>query len=452
MNRDLSRTRAGVLGLARSGVAAARLLAAKGATVQGIDRRSATELGASAAALQAAGIPLVAQSEARLEQLDLLVVSPGVPMALPEIQQAREAGVEVVGEVELASWFLPTRRLIGVTGTNGKSTTTALAACLLETAGRRTFAGGNLGTPLAEAALLDEPNDDVVCELSSFQLEGIAGFRPDVAVITNLSPDHIDRYPDMQAYADAKARIFMNQRSSDALVINRDAPEVVELAREARSRIITFGFGAAEGDGARASGERIEVRLDGASETYLLRNRALRGDHNAANAMAAILAARLAGVDAADVQRGLDRFPGLPHRMESAGTVAGVEWVNDSKATNVESALVALRAFPANVWLIAGGHGKGAPYAPLVEASKGRVKGVLTIGEDAPRLEEAWRDACEVIPCGEMAVAVREAAARAQPGDVVLLSPACASFDQFSNFEERGERFKALVRALGGEG
>jgi UDP-N-acetylmuramoylalanine--D-glutamate ligase len=452
MTRDLTKTRAGVVGLGKSGVAAARLLAAKGARVVAVDRRPAEELGEPVAALASLGVRLAVGAPRAdvYRDCDLLVVSPGVPLVLPEIEGAERAGVEVVGEVELASWFLPEGSvLLGITGTNGKSTTTALVGCLCETAGFATFTGGNLGRPLSEAPLEGEPFRYVVCELSSFQLEGIRRLRPRVAVVTNLTADHVDRYPSHAAYGHAKRRIFMNQTPDDFAIVNRkEHGGTVSLAAEVESQVHSFGFGSY--GSARAIEQEICVSLGKGEERYRVRSRVLRGAHNVENAMAAILLARLGGVPADRIQAGLDAFPGLAHRIELAGVVLGVEYVNDSKATNVDSTVVGLNAFSAGVWLIAGGRGKGASYTPMADASRGRVKGVLTIGEDAQAIASAYQGVVEVIPCGDLGSAVRESAARARAGDVVLLSPACASYDQFKNFEDRGEQFKALVKALSG--
>jgi UDP-N-acetylmuramoylalanine--D-glutamate ligase len=451
MSPSLRHKRALVVGLAKSGLAAARLLTREGARVTAADRRSASELGPAAEELARLGAALALgpHDPAIFTSAELIVVSPGVPMGIAPLQAAMAAGVQVVAEVELAGWFL-SGALIGVTGTNGKSTVTALTGCLCQTAGLRTFAGGNLGRPLSEAALSGEACEAIVCELSSFQLEGIGSLHPRSACVTNLTPDHIDRYPDMGAYAAAKRRIFTNQTAGDAAVVNASDPETLRMAQGAKSRLYTFGFGERAERGARWDGRAMLVSVEGSRERYEVRNRALRGAHNLENAMASVLLARTAGVPAEKIQAGLDAYPGLAHRIESAGAVGGVEYINDSKATNVDSTLVALKAFERGVWLIAGGRGKGAPYAPMVELSKGRVKGVLAIGEDAARIGEAYRGAVEVIDCGDLAGAVGEAHRRAVPGDVVLLSPACASYDQFKNFEERGERFKALVRALPG--
>ena len=447
---DLKNKRVLVVGLARSGVGAACLAVRHGATVVAADQRAEKDLGEAARTLQALGVKLVCgpHDPKVFNDCELMVVSPGVPLALPEIERARQAGVKVIGEVELASRFL-TAPLIGITGTNGKSTTTALAGCLCEKAGHRTFAGGNLGRPLSDAAMaMPAANwEYIVCELSSFQLEGIDTLRPRVACVTNLTPDHIDRYRSHQAYGAAKKRIFMNQTAQDLGVVNaRDSATVAMLQGE-RCRAYSFGFGKPAPRAARWDGKAIHLDVGQGPESYLLRNKALRGDHNADNAMLAVLAVRLAGVAADKIQQGLDAFPGLAHRIESAGVVNGVEYINDSKGTNVDSTIVALKAFK-NIWLIAGGRGKGAPYEPMVQAGVGRVKCVLTIGEDAPKVHAAYQGRALVIDCGDLARAVKTAQEYASPGDVVLLSPACASYDQFKNFEERGERFKSLVQAL----
>ncbi len=448
---DLKNKRVLVVGLAKSGVGAACLAVRHGAQVTATDKRGEKDLGEAAKTLQQLGVRLVCgpHDPKVFKGCDLMVVSPGVPLALPEIQEARKAGVHVVGEVELASRFL-TAPLIGITGTNGKSTTTALCGCLCERAGLRTFAGGNLGRPLSDAALAMPAAawEAIVCELSSFQLEGIETLRPKVACVTNLTPDHVDRYPSHEAYGAAKKRIFMNQTVEDFAVLNARDPATLQMVKGERCKGYTVGFGRPAPRGARWDGKAIQVDVGKGQEAYLLRNKALRGDHNVENAMVAVLAARLAGVPAEKIQAGLDEFPGLAHRIESAGVVKGVEYVNDSKGTNVDSTIVALKAFPRGIWLIAGGRGKGTPYEPMVKASEGRVKCVLTIGEDAPRVRAAYEGKVPVVDCRDLATAVRTAHERAAPGDVVLLSPACASYDQFKNFEERGERFKALVKAL----
>ncbi|MBM7114298.1 UDP-N-acetylmuramoyl-L-alanine--D-glutamate ligase [Archangium primigenium] len=459
MTPDLLRdSKVAVYGLAKSGVAAIRLLVEKGARVTAVDARSPEALGATARELQYLGVTLVTAPPAPglLEAHQLVVVSPGVPLALPELQAARRAGVPVWGEVELAGRFLAHVPLFGITGTNGKSTTTALTGELFAQGGGRTFVGGNLGRPFTEAALTPEGWDALVVELSSFQLEGIDTLRPRGAALLNLTPDHIDRYADHAAYGAAKARIWRAQRDADFVVVNADDADVMRLAESAPGRVYGFSLtGQPVADAPRLVGLAVArpggFLFEGVGEpgeAFTLTNRALRGGHNTQNAMAAALLARLGGVPHAAVQAGLDRYPGLPHRLESVRVLEGVEWVNDSKATNVDSVLVALRAFSRDVVLIAGGKGKGAPYAPMVEEGRGKVKAVLTIGQDAPLLAEAYTGVAPVHACGTLEEAVRQARALARAGDTILLSPACASYDQFQNFEHRGDTFKRLVGEL----
>jgi len=458
---DLRGKRVTVVGLARSGVAAARLCAREGARVTVTDRRPETELSGALAALDGADVrrALGGHDLADLERADLVIVSPGVPHASPPIQAALRRGVPVWGETELAARFLGPAPIVAITGTNGKSTTTALTGALLSSH-RPTFTGGNLGTPACELVLSGVRAEAVVLELSSFQIEGLSTLRPRVAAILNVTPDHLDRYADVEAYALAKARLFGLQEPGDAAVANARDPRAVAMARASRGALLTFGFGPPAPLAARDPGgepgadgatELWASPSGGAPERYRLANRALRGRHNRENAMAAVLCARLAGVPGELVQRGLDAFPGLPHRLELVSEKGGVEWVNDSKATNVDSTAVGLAAFPAGaprVVAIMGGHGKGAPYAPLRALFAGRVKTLLTIGEDAPKVEAELGDLCPTEGCGTLREAVRRAARLAARGDVVLLSPACSSYDQFNNYEERGEAFRRLVAEL----
>ena len=414
---------AAVVGLGKSGLAAIELLLARGVKVTAFDEKPDA---ATVASLGTKGVEVVTGLEAaRLKSAEVVVVSPGVP--LRKLQ-----GANVIGEVELAYRCLPSGAgpVLGVTGTNGKSTTTALLGELVKQGGAKTFVGGNLGRPFSEACA--EKYDVHVVELSSFQLEGIDTFSCRGATILNLTPDHLDRYADHGAYGLAKARIFKNPQASGFAVMNEDDADSAALAKHAGVPVHWFGM-------------KRRAEFDA---KYRLANRALRGDHNLANAMAASMLAELHGVPREAIQKGLDSFPGLPHRLEFVRELHGVEWINDSKATNVDSSLVALKALPGNIWLIAGGKGKGAPYAPMVEASAGKVKGVLTIGDDAPTIEAAYDKKFNVIACGTLQRAVEEARKQTQPGDIVLLSPACASYDQFKNFEHRGDSFKVLVRAL----
>jgi len=410
-----------VVGLGKSGDAAACLLRARGAAVAGADDKDVPFEGEVRR--------VVPES---LRGIDLVVVSPGVPLSLPIFAEARTRGLELVGEVELASRFIE-EPILGITGTNGKSTTTALCGHLLATAGLHVFTGGNLGNALSNRVISGEKLDATVCELSSYQLESIVSLRCAGATVLNVTPDHLDRYPSLDAYAAAKQRIFENQRSGDTAVINEADARV--RAMRTNPGVVRKGFD-----------PREPLRIEGTP--LLLKAATLRGAHNRENAFAACLLARHLGVALDALQRGLDSYPGLAHRLEPVRVLDGVEWINDSKATNVDSVEKSLGAFERNVHIIMGGRGKGAPYAPLRELMRGRVKTILTIGEDAQAIAAQLGDVAELIACETIATAVRRARERARSGDVVLLSPACASYDQFRNFEDRGEQFKALVRGL----
>ena len=417
----LSGRHALVVGLGKSGDAAAHLLRSRGAQVVGADDKD-----------------LPFDGELRrvvpdsLRGIDLVVASPGVPLALPIFTEARSRRIEVVGEVELASRFID-EPILGITGTNGKSTTTALCGHLLATAGLQVFTGGNLGTALSNRVLFGGTLDATVCELSSYQLESIVSLRCAAATVLNVTPDHLDRYPSLEAYARAKERIFENQLAGDTAVINEADARVREMKTNSGVRRQMFDA-------------RNPLRIEGTA--FSLRAPTLRGTHNRENAFAACLLARHLGVALDALQKGLDSYPGLPHRLEPVRVLDGVEWINDSKATNVDSVEKSLTAFPGNVHIIMGGRGKGAPYAPLRELMRGRVKTILTIGEDAQAIADQLGGVAEIDACGALAPAVRRARERSRPGDVVLLSPACASYDQFRNFEDRGDQFKALVRGL----
>jgi UDP-N-acetylmuramoylalanine--D-glutamate ligase len=462
---NLSGRRALVVGLGKSGVAACRLLAAKGARVAATDEKPEAGLSASLAQLEGAPLEKLFAGGISAQAFagrDLVVVSPGVPLALPPIAAALRDGVELIGEAELAVRFIE-EPVLGITGTNGKSTTTALTGHLLASAGRKVFVGGNLGNALSNRVV--DPAlgalDATVAELSSFQLEAVSRLRCSAACVLNVTPDHLDRYPSLEAYADAKARIFANQGAGDAAVLNlRDARV---RAMKTRPGVARRGFdpaaaapgertaaaAAADVDGATPAARAIgpkDLRVNGLD--FELCAKTLRGAHNAENALAALLLALHLDARPEDLQRGLDSYPGLPHRLEPVRMLDGVEWINDSKATNVDSVEKSLSAFEQGVILLMGGRGKGAPYAPLRPLFPGRVKALLTVGEDGPRIARELGDLAEVTACGDLATACAAARRMARGGDTVLLSPACASYDQFKNFEERGERFKGLVRGM----
>lgn len=440
--------RVGVLGLARSGTAAARLLARAGASVYASDVSAAPAVEAAAAALRGEGIDAGAggHDPERLAAADWLVVSPGIPPEAPELVRAVERGVPVFAEIEVASWYAAAP-IAAITGTNGKTTTTALLGAIAGAAGLRASVAGNIGRPFS-AAVIDEPAPDwFVLEVSSFQLAGIAGFRPRIAIVLNLTRDHLDRYPDMDAYFRDKERIAENQGPGDHLGLNAEDPALAGFARDRPPRRHSFHRTETVASGATAAGGRIAlVGLPDAGPVLPADGVALPGAHNLQNALAAALAASLMGIDRAGIAAGLAAFRGVPHRLETVAEIDGVRYVNDSKATNVDSAAVALEAFDAPLIVIMGGRHKGSPYGPLA-SRLARARAVLAIGEAAALIERDLGSAAAVERAGSLERAVERARALARPGDVVLLAPACSSYDQFANYEERGERFRELVGA-----
>lgn len=430
---DAPSVRAVVVGGGRSGKAALALL---------------EQLGASTRIVDDAAAPITAPD---FESADLVVLSPGVPRTHEALEDAIGRGI-VVGEIELASWFVRAP-MIGITGTNGKSTTTALVGHIIEGSGRIVFAGGNLGRPLSELVTSGEQVDVAVVELSSYQLESIVHATFEVACWLNIAEDHTDRYPDVATYAASKARMLRRRSIGGVAVLNAKDHYCSDTGIALGGRTRWFA-GEAESDLAGPNGTLLiepntAIRTVGGDvERYDLLNEKLVGVHNRANMCAAIECVRHVGVEVDDVQSGLRTFAGLPHRLELVVEREGVRWFNDSKATNIDSAVTALNAVSGPKILIAGGLDKGAPWRPLVSAS-GDVKHVLAIGEATPLVQAAFADASAVVEsCETLDVAVSRAAALAEPGDAVLLAPACASFDQFSNYAERGDRFRTLVAAL----
>ncbi|MGH7544273.1 MAG: UDP-N-acetylmuramoyl-L-alanine--D-glutamate ligase [Gemmatimonadota bacterium] len=440
--------RVAVLGLARSGTAAARLLAREGASVYASDVSSAPAMEAVAARLREEGIDAVVggHDPVRLAASDWIVVSPGIPPEAPALAEAVRQGVPVFAELEVASWFARAP-IAAITGTNGKTTTTALLGAIAGKAGLRASVAGNIGRPFSTAVMEQAAPDWFVLEVSSFQLAGIAGFRPRVAIVLNLTSDHLDRYPDMATYLRDKERIAENQGPGDHLGLNAEDPALAAFAAGRPPRRHLFHRTETVASGATAAGGRIAlVGLPDAGPVLPAGEVALPGAHNLQNALAASLAASLMGIQRTAMAAGLGSFRGVPHRLETVAEVDGVRWVNDSKATNVDSAAVALEAFDAPLVVIMGGRHKGSSYAPLAPGL-GRARTVLAIGEAAPLIE---RELGEVVPVERAATldgAVERARAIARPGDVVLLAPACSSYDQFADYEERGNRFRELVHA-----
>jgi len=438
--------RVAVLGLARSGSAAARLLTREGASVYASDVSSAPAVEAAVAGLREEGIEAVAggHDPARLSASDWIVVSPGIPPQVPALAEAVRRGVPVFAELEVASWFAEAP-IAAITGTNGKSTTTALLGAIAEEAGLRASLAGNIGRAFSTAVMEEAAPDWFVLEVSSFQLAGIAAFRPRIAIVLNLTSDHLDRYVDMAAYARDKERIAENQGPDDHLGLNAEDPALASFAEGRPPRRHVFHRTETVTSGATAAGGRIAlVGLPDAGPVLPADEIALPGAHNLQNALAASLAASLMGIDRAAIATGLASFRGVPHRLETVAEVDGVRYVNDSKATNVDSAGVALEAFDAPLVVIMGGRHKGSSYAPLAP-KLGRARAVLAIGEAAPLIERELGAAARVEQAATLERAVERARAIARPGDVVLLAPACSSYDQFADYEERGARFRELV-------
>lgn len=447
---DVRGKRVLVVGLARSGREATRCLAARGATVTVTDSRPPSAFQAEIRQLssQKVGLELGQHCEETFLQQDLIVVSPGVPWDLPQLVAARGRGVRVVPEIEAASWYLK-GTIVGITGSNGKTTATALLGKMIKASGFSTFVGGNIGVPLIQAVDSTSADTILVTELSSFQLESIQNFHPHVAVLLNLTPNHLDRHPSFEAYVSAKAKIFSNQTEHDWAVLNADDPAVVSLARTIRSRKLFFSRRQNLPDGVFVSDGAVRYRVANLERKLLdVRDVNLRGNFNLENVLAAASAACLVGADFSALRGAVRDFQGVEHRLEFVRAIRGVEFFNDSKATSVDATAKALSAFERGVHLILGGKDKGAPYAPLRALLPGRVRCVFLIGAAADRIERELKDVAVIVRAGDLESAVHQAFKQAVPGEIVLLAPACASFDQFEDFEHRGRVFKKRVSEL----
>jgi UDP-N-acetylmuramoylalanine--D-glutamate ligase len=446
---ELADKRVLVVGLARTGIATALFCAARGARVMATEERPEAQVTEAAAKLRAAGCVLELgghREETFLEQ-DLIIPSPGVSPAMPALAAAHKQGITVWSEIELA-WRFLRGRLVAITGSNGKTTTTSLIGHILETAGLPVIVAGNIGTPVISR--VDETSDATVtvAEMSSFQLELIDELRPDVALLLNLTADHLDRHASFEDYARAKAHIFENQRERDAAILNADDAVAPQYA-PARAQVFWFSRTKRVASGAFLRGDEIAFRRDGA-ETVLLHRAdiGLRGEHNVENVLAASAAALLAGAAPAAIVAGVRSFAGVEHRLEFVAEVNGVSFYNDSKATNVDATLKALDAFPGNLLVILGGKDKGGDFTLLREPLRQRARMVLLVGDAAEKIGAQIEGTVPLERPKTMDRAVRLAFERALPGDTVLLAPACASFDQFQNYEHRGRVFKQLVRQI----
>ncbi|HTS51235.1 MAG TPA: UDP-N-acetylmuramoyl-L-alanine--D-glutamate ligase [Bryobacteraceae bacterium] len=424
-----------VVGMARSGVAALRLLREKGAMVRAVDEKPMGEV---------LGVAVEPQTEAAFEDADLVVISPGVPADLRLLDDVRARGVPVIGELELAAPYLKGRN-IGVTGTNGKTTTTALTGHILRESGIACQVGGNIGTPPASLIDTSRPDQWNVLELSSFQLETIQTFHAGIAACLNITQNHLDRHHTFEGYTNAKARLFETQRSGDVAVLNADDPVTASFAQRTQARTMWFsGTHAVSG----AWLEKDAILLDG--EPLLnVRKLRLRGRHNYENVMAAALIAREAGAQPAQIAQAAATFAPVEHRLELVREINGVAYYNDSKATSVDATLKAIDAFPGGLWIILGGKDKDSDYTVLRDPLRQKARAALLIGAAARKIaSQLGQGTAPVVHCGTLAAALQQAYRSAEPGDTVLLAPACSSFDQFENFEHRGRVFKELVNAL----
>jgi UDP-N-acetylmuramoylalanine--D-glutamate ligase len=447
---DLNGKRVLVVGLGRSGVASALFLKSHGAQVTVSDSKSEDELRDQIPVLLDTGIAVETggHGERTFRNQDLIVISPGVPIDSQPITQARALGTPVIGEIELASQLLP-GPIIAITGSNGKTTTTALIGEIIAAGGFKTLVGGNIGTAAISLADRATPETLIVLEVSSFQLETISTFRPRVAIILNITPDHLDRHGTFSAYVNAKARIFENQHSEDFAVLNADDPTCVELAGRAKSSVFWFSRKQVVDHGAFVRDGQIVFRSYGVDRQIMpVSDIPLKGAHNLENVLAAVSAGILMGCSAEKIRNAVGAFKAVEHRLEYVATVRGVDYYNDSKATNVDATIKAIESFSANIHLVLGGKDKGSDYTVLNGLLRERVKCVYTIGAAADKIQSQIRGATNIAPAGTLKAAIKQAAAVAQPGDVVLFAPACASFDQFQNYEHRGRVFKELVHKL----
>jgi UDP-N-acetylmuramoylalanine--D-glutamate ligase len=438
-----------VVGLARTGIATALFCAARGAIVTATDTRTEKEFGESLGPLHASGIKIelgVHRENTFLDQ-DLIIPSPGVPADAPLLQAARAKGVTIWSEIELADRFLR-GRLIGITGSNGKTTTTSLIEHILRNAGFSTILAGNIGTPLISRVELSSDQTIAVAELSSFQLELIESFRPNISVFLNLTPDHLDRHRTLESYGRAKARIFENQTEADFAVVNADDPAATPYA-PTKPQVFWFSRKQRVTQGAFVREDEIIFRQAGNESAVLkLSDIPLAGAHNLENVLAAVAGTRLAGAAAASIAKGVCSFAGVEHRLEFVAEIAGVRYYNDSKATNVDATLKALDSFPGRILILLGGKDKGSDYTVLQKPLRDKAILALLIGAAADKIETQITGSVAIERAGTIERAVETASHAARPGDVVLLAPACASFDQFLNYEHRGRVFKDLVHQL----
>ncbi|CQR71303.1 UDP-N-acetylmuramoylalanine--D-glutamate ligase [Sporomusa ovata DSM 2662] len=442
-----------VLGAGISGLSVAQILQRLGASVVVSDAKSMDQFDQDFSELQAAGITFMMghQNEKLLDDIDYLVVSPGISIYIPLVMAAQNRGICVMSEVEVA-YRLSEAPMIAITGTNGKTTTTTLIGEMLKTTGHQVGVGGNIGAALSEQALAVRPDGFIVAEISSFQLEGVIEFRPHIAAILNLTPDHLDRHHTMEVYQQMKEQVFNRQEASDYLILNYDDMAVRGMAKRAKGKVVYFSRQQCLDFGFYVENGRIKMNLDGnCNEICAVNDINIKGGHNVENALAACGAAYFAGVRPEAMAEVLKTFSGVEHRIEFTAEIAGIAYYNDSKATNPESAIKALEAFDGHIILIAGGRDKNTDLTAFMKLAKERVDHLILLGEARQRFAEAatQQGVNNIHQVATFAEAVTLAHKLAQPPQVVVLSPACASYDMFNNYEERGKAFKGLVRQLG---
>lgn len=465
---DVRGKRVLVVGLGKSGIASATFLQARGARVTVSDTKSEAQLRQEIPLLLDKGITVETghHGERTFRDQDMIVVSPGIPYDQPQIEQARKQGIRVIGEIELAAQFVP-GHVVAITGSNGKTTTTSLCGDIIKAGGKKTLVGGNIGTPAISFAEEADENTWCVLEISSFQLETIETLRPEIAAILNITPDHLDRHGSFEKYAAAKERIFENQRPTDFAVLNADNEPCVEIGKRVKSQVLWFSRLHEVERGAFVHDGKIIFRLGASSadesvnhlaevvgddkrlerEIMSVADMLLKGAHNVENVLAAVCVGVAAGVAPEQIRKAVSQFKAVEHRLEYTATVNGVEYYNDSKATNVDATIKALESFQKGVHLILGGKDKGSPYTVLNDLLHQRVKTVYTIGAAAAKIEAEVKGV-PVIHAETLENAVKLASQSAVKGDIVLLAPACASFDQFQSYEHRGRVFKDLVRSM----
>jgi UDP-N-acetylmuramoylalanine--D-glutamate ligase len=439
-----------VLGLGASGVAACRVLSRVGARVRASDNKQQEALGTAARELRERGIEIESGGNrpSFARGSELVVLSPGVPLDNPIIEWARSEGVPVISEVELA-YCLSEARFAAITGTNGKTTTTSLLGAMLTSTDAKVHVCGNIGVPITSVAAGLGRDHILVVEVSSFQLDTCVSFRPEVGVLLNVTPDHLDRYPSYEAYTASKGRLFMNQEPGDHAVVNYDDDMCMAASRDTEATNHYFSLRKEVPEGAFIRGGRVVVRADRQERTvFAIDTLKIKGPHNLANSLAAALAALALGFEDEAIRKGITGFEGLEHRYEHVADIAGVAFINDSKATNIDSVRVALEAARPPVFLIAGGRDKEGDFGVLAPLVRSKVREILAIGEAREKLERTFSDITPVLLLNSLEEAVSAAREKAEPGATVLLSPGCASYDMFSNFEERGRAFKKAV--LGG--